>query len=68
MKVGIKSLSVQMPVKNRGVEFEIRDNAGRHLGDLIVRKSGIVWCPGRTTVRNGIKISWAKFIERMSHD
>lgn len=62
MKVGIKKLAVEMDVKNRGVEFEVRNSKGEHLGDLIVKKSGLVWCRGRTTPANGIKIKWEDFI------
>lgn len=62
MKVSIKDLNVYMEIKNRGVELEVRDPDGKHLGDLVVRKSGMVWCAGRTTVRNGVAVSWNQFL------
>lgn len=62
MKVNIKRLSVDMPVKNKGVEFEIRDTDGTHLGDLFVTKTGLTWCKGRTRRDNGIFVSWSDFI------
>jgi hypothetical protein len=63
MKVSIKDLSVDMEIKNTGVELDVYDNAGKHLGDLVVTKTGLTWCQGRTTRANGQKISWADFIK-----
>lgn len=63
MKVGIKKLAVDMPVKNKGIELEVRDTDGTHLGDLIVSKAGLTWCPGRTRRENGIRLSWRRFID-----
>ena len=68
MKVSIKDLSVFMEIKNRGIEIEIRDNHGGHLGDLVLNKVGLIWCSGRTTRKNGIKRSWAQFIEWMKEE
>ena len=65
MKVSIKDLAIAMPAKNKGIALEIRDNQDNHLGDLVVRKSGLVWCPGRTRRRNGIVVSWDRFIALM---
>ena len=68
MKVSIKDLSVFMEIKNRGIELEVRDTHGYHLGDLILNKAGLIWCPGRTTRKNGIKRSWAQFIVWMKEE
>ena len=65
MNVSIKDLSVFMEIKNRGIELEVRDTHDYHLGDLILNKAGLIWCPGRTTRKNGIKRSWAQFIHWM---
>ena len=63
MKVLIKKFDVQMEVKNRGIEFEVRSPDGEnHLGDVVLKKSGLVWCKGRTDPANGIKVSWRDFI------
>lgn len=62
MQVTIKDFSVAMEVKTNGVEFEVKDNDGKHLGDCIVTRTGLIWCNGRTTRQNGKKISWDKFI------
>lgn len=66
MKVGIKDLAVSMEVKNKGVEFEIYDSDDKFLGDLVVSKARLVWCPGKTTVDNGHPIKWSDFIEFMT--
>lgn len=66
MDVSIKNLSVAMSVKNSGVEFEVRSNAGQHLGDLIVSKSKLVWCEGRTQAKNGKVITWDDFRNYMN--
>ena len=60
--VTIKDLFVEMEVKNKGVEFEIKID-DKHQGDLIVNKTGLVWCKGRTTPQNGIKMQWGDFIK-----
>jgi hypothetical protein len=65
MKVTVKDFSISMEVKNKGMELDVYDTKGKHLGDLIVTKSGLTWCKGKTTAANGTKISWKKFIEQM---
>lgn len=41
MKVSIKDLSVQMDIKNSGVEFDVYSPDGNeHHGDLVVTKTG----------------------------
>lgn len=34
MKVTIKDLAVNMKLGNRGVEFDVYDAQGKHLGDI----------------------------------
>ena len=62
MKTKIKKLSVEMELKNKGMEIEIRNNKDVFLGDLVIRKSGMVWCQGRTTAQNGRSKSWEEII------
>lgn len=61
-KVKIKDFHVDLEVKNKGVEFEIRIDS-QHQGDLVVSKTGLEWCKGRTAVGNGQKVVWKDFIE-----
>ncbi len=66
MGVTIKQFDVNMELKNKGIELEIRSPDGQeHFGDIIVTKSKIVWCKGRTMRKNGIKVSFQDFIKWM---
>ena len=66
MQIGIKDFAVQMEVKNRGVEFEVKDTKGKHLGDLVITKTSVIWCKGRTGRARGKSLSWDRFIKMMS--
>ncbi len=68
MKVAIKSFDVQMDIKNRGIELEVRDTSDRQLGDLVITRTRLIWCRGRTTRANGIPVSWEDFIQYMESD
>lgn len=66
MKVSIKDFAVDMEIKNSGIELDVYSADGsRHLGDLTVTKSGVIWCKGAIRRKNGTKVSWEKFIEWM---
>ncbi|SFT54844.1 hypothetical protein [Halomonas saccharevitans] len=65
MKVSINKLSVDMEVKQRGVEFRVYDNQDSFRGDMYVVNTGLIWCKGRTKKENGIKVTWEEFIELM---
>jgi len=68
MKVVIKSLRVDMEVKNRGVEFEVRSPGGeRQIGDLYLSKAGLTWCRGKCTRAKGKPVSWEEFIRYMEN-
>jgi len=65
MQISIKDFAVTMEIKNNGIELDVRDNDGNHLGDLVVTKTNLIWCKGKKSQENGIKISWQDFIARM---
>ena len=65
MKVSVKDFAVSMEIKNKGIEIDVYDNADKHLGDLVVTKSKLVWCKGKTSVQNGKSVTWKDFIEYM---
>ena len=66
MKVNIKSFDVNMEVKSNGIEFEVRSADGAtQLGDCYLTMTGLVWCNGKTTKANGVKISWTDFMAIM---
>ena len=67
MDVSIKSFDVEMDVKNKGVEFGIREpNGGDRLGDLFITKANLIWCKGKTQRAQGIKIKWTDFVEMVN--
>jgi hypothetical protein len=68
MKVSVKDLSVTMELKNSGIELDVYDNNGIHLGDLVVTKAKLIWCKGKTARENGISITWNEFINYMESD
>ena len=66
MEVTIKEFNVQMEVKNKGIEFEIKSpKDSSHMGDLIITKTQLIWCPGRTGRDKGKKVKLEKFIDWM---
>jgi len=65
MKVFIKDLRVGMEIKTAGVELEVRDTQDNHLGDLVITKTKLVWCKGRTQPQNGKTLDWEAFITMM---
>jgi hypothetical protein len=66
VKVWIKDFAVDMELKNTGIELDVADPQGNHLGDLIVTKTQLIWCQGRTRRENGKKIDWGEFIALMN--
>ena len=65
MDVSIKTFDVDMKIKNNGIELDVSDPGGAHLGDLIVTKKLLIWCQGRTKRKNGKKITWKDFMAYM---
>lgn len=63
MNLSIKKFEVQMDLKNKGMELEVRTSKDEHIGDLIVKKKGLTWCSGRTTEKYGTTKSWEEIIE-----
>ncbi len=56
MKVEVKNLDATIELKTKGMELEIRDPDGTFRGDLIITKTSVIWCRGRTQRENGVKI------------
>lgn len=59
MNVSIKEFNVAMELKNKGVELDVSGPDG-HIGDLIVTKTQLIWCKGKTGRDNGKKKSWGR--------
>jgi hypothetical protein len=68
MKVSVKDFAVTMELKNKGIELDVYDNEGKHLGDLVITKTRLIWCKGKTQPDNGIPITWNDFIDYMESD
>lgn len=66
MKVSIKDFDVEMELKNNGIELDIANPQGTHIGDLIVTKTRLIWCQGQTRRANGKEIQWDEFIAFMN--
>jgi hypothetical protein len=67
MNVKIKSFNVDMDVKNKGIEFEVRSPDDKNqLGDCYLTKTELIWCSGKKNKENGIRIKWEDFITLMS--
>jgi len=62
MQVSIKDLAVTMNLGNNGIELDVYDNAGKHLGDLRIGKATIEWCKGKTQKGNGSQKKWPELI------
>jgi hypothetical protein len=65
MQVNIKDFNVKMEIKTRGVELEVCDPDGTHHGDLVLTKTKVIWCPGRTSRPKGHTVTWKQFISLM---
>lgn len=64
MEVWIKSLEVEMQVKQKGIELEVRSKDGENqLGDCYATMTGLIWCKGKVKRENGVKVRWEDFIE-----
>lgn len=66
MSVTVKDLNAAIELKNKGMELEIRNNKDEFQGDVVITKTGITWCQGKTKPENGVKVSWTKFAEIMA--
>jgi hypothetical protein len=66
MNVSIKDLAVSMAIKNKGIELDVYDTDETHLGDLVITKTKLIWCAGKTKTANGKAISWKDFIAVMN--
>jgi len=65
VNVSIKEFDVAMNVKNKGIELDISDPNGTHLGDLVVTKTKLIWCKGKTKRQNGKTVTWEDFTAYM---
>jgi hypothetical protein len=65
MEVSITEFSGAMEVRKKHTRLQVYDNSGDYKGSLYINKGYLIWCSGKTTLKNGKKISWEKFITDM---
>ncbi|MCH7998547.1 MAG: hypothetical protein IIA91_03580 [Chloroflexi bacterium] len=65
MKVSIKDFGVAMDVKQRGIEFQVKEPNGDLRGDFYLTMKHVIWCEGQTQRQNGKHLTWSKFIDLM---
>ncbi len=66
MKVKIKEWGINPEIMTKGMELEIRTPDGKtQIGDIFITKSSLIWCEGKTTKNNGIKVTWDKLIKNI---
>lgn len=66
MNVSIKDFGLDLDVKNRGIELGVKDSKGQ-IGDLIITKSGLTWCKGKTRRNGGVRVTWTEFANFMEN-
>jgi len=66
MKVRVRQFDVNMEVKSKGIEFEVRKpDDSEQIGDCYLTMTGLIWCKGKTGRNSGVKISWDEFMDIM---
>lgn len=65
MKVYVKEFDVEMEIKTKGVELQICDTSDKQIGDLVITKTKLIWCEGKTSRDHGKAVTWEKFREWM---
>ena len=64
MKVLVKSLYADIELKQNGMALQVRspDNDVQ-LGDCYVTMKELIWCRGRISRGNGVRVLWQDFME-----
>jgi len=65
MKTFIKDLGCDLSIKSKGIEIDVSDTKDKHLGDLWVTSTKLIWCKGKTQKANGKTVTWEKFVAWM---
>jgi hypothetical protein len=68
MQVSMKVGDSTARLGNNGITFHISDNAGSHVGKLRIGQAMVEWCPGRTRIGNGHKMTLQRFINDVLAD
>lgn len=68
MEIRAKTTKVDSEIGAFDLELELRDEDGRHVGDLFIHEAGVTWCRGRTWRENGRAVPWQRFIDEIGMD
>ena len=68
MQVKTKNFKVEVEIKNKGMELEIRSTKNEFLGDMVINRTGMIWCAGKTSSKNGIQKTWEEIIDWFCHN
>jgi hypothetical protein len=55
-----------MNIKNNGITLGVSYPNGKHRGNLVITKTQLIWCEGKTKPKNGSKFHWNDFINYMN--
>ena len=61
MLVRITPHELDMEIKNKGITIAVADTRNKHVGNLIITKTKLIWCDGKVRQQNGIPVTWEKF-------
>ncbi len=65
MKAAIKDIGVDLILKTRTMDIEVRDNQDKPKGTISINKAHIIWRKARHGKGNAIKVTLEDFIEYM---
>ena len=64
MKVLVKSLYADIELKQNGMGLDVRSaDDDKHLGDCYVTMKELIWCKGKISRGNGVRVLWQDFME-----
>jgi hypothetical protein len=65
MKIKIKDLNTtSLEVTEKGIELEFRELNGKHVGDLLITPTRLIWNKGRTS-KYGKSKNWPELFKSM---
>lgn len=66
MKITADLSDVNIELKNKGITLHIKDNDGKHVGDLRLGQATGEWMKGRVREGNGVKFPMQKLIDLLN--
>jgi len=67
-RAGVKVKVKNFIVDKKGLEFDVANPKGSHIGDLYVDTKGLVWSKGKKSKATGVSVTWKEFIAWMESD